>query len=144
MLTRAQVAEAERLLAGGASQRAVAARLGVNRRTVGKVKRGEHPLQLTAVDPKAHRWLGPLRDRRTRAAALRRLAAGGRLSPRQIQRFLRAAGELLAAEPLGVRLTGGRRKRYEAVAAARRALERRLGNLGRTIDVALAPRDGVN
>lgn len=101
MLSAAVVAEVQSLLAGGLSQRAVAARLEVSRATVAAIARREHPRQR-----------GGAPGRAMPAEVLREPARRPR-----VRRFLFAAAELI--EPLGVELRGRALARYRALRARR-------------------------
>lgn len=145
VLRREQIEQVEGLLAAGLSQRAAARRLGIARGTVATVARGLHRLQRDPARAASARPADKPTGRRIRAEDVeglkRRLAEGGRLGAQTVRRLLRAAGQILQARPLGVRLRGSALTRYRAVARKRRAVERRLGNRGRRVDVARAPRD---
>lgn len=95
MLGAEEVAQVERLLAEGASQRAAAARLRLARGTVATIARGRHPRQ---------------RGRPDSAARGDRLQAGRRRGRLRVREFLAAAAELI--EPLGVELRGAALARY--------------------------------
>jgi hypothetical protein len=142
LLTRDQIEHVEKLLAAGRSQRSIAAALDLDRRTVGKIALGRHPLQLRRAEPAAHGRprLVPVRGVEAQAQQLRAfLDTDNRLTRRQVKRFLRAAARLLADDPLGLGLRGEHLERYNQVAADRRAVEARMGNAGRRVDVARAP-----